>query len=289
MKKFLSFIVVSLLTTATYAIEGELTEEERAYLEYLETDSVVGIDNTFHIDIANVMVDGIGEYTFLDKQEANHLSVDFWGNEEEEDLIGCIIPKTDLYYFVPYAFFIYCDTSGYISDDDAKDVDYDELMDGWKKEMKAREAELEEEEHEKVELLGWAEKPYYDEKTKTLHWAKKLFFEDNDDNTINYDIFILGKKGYLRLQAVGFENQMAELKECAQHIISHTKYDEGYRYEDFDESTDNVAGWTVGGLIAGKMLAKAGFFAKFWKVIVLALGAIGGVIAKIFKGKKKEE
>ncbi|MCQ2215458.1 MAG: DUF2167 domain-containing protein [Bacteroidales bacterium] len=290
MKKFLSFIAVALLTTATYADEwDDLTDEEKEYIIYVQTDSIQGINQSFHIGVANATVEDLGEYTFLNNEEANHLLADYWDNEEEDNMIGCIIPKTDIYYNVPYAFFIYSDKSGYISDDDAKDVDYDDLMDGWKKDMKERESEIEEKGLMKRELLGWAEKPYYDEQTKTLHWAKKLKFEGSDDNTINYDIYILGKDGYIKLEAVGTEDQLAELKECTKHIISHVKYDEGYRYEDFDEATDNVAGWTVGGLVAGKMLAKAGFFAKFWKVIVLALGAIGGVIAKIFKGKKKEE
>lgn len=290
MKKFLSFIAVALLTTATYADEwDDLTDEEKEYIIYVQTDSIQGINQSFHIGVANATVEDLGEYTFLNKEEANHLLADYWDNEEEDNMIGCIIPKTDIYYNVPYAFFIYSDKSGYISDDDAKDVDYDDLMDGWKKDMKERESEIEEKGLIKRELLGWAEKPYYDEQTKTLHWARKLKFEGSDDNTINYDIYILGKDGYIKLEAVGTEDQLAELKECTKHIISHVKYDEGYRYEDFDEATDNVAGWTVGGLVAGKMLAKAGFFAKFWKVIVIAVGAIGGVIAKIFKGKKKEE
>ncbi len=290
MKKFLSFIAVALLATTMYADEwDDLTDEEKEYIIYLQTDSIQGINQSFQIEVANATVEDLGEYTFLNKEEANHLLADYWDNEEEDNLIGCIIPKTDIYYNVPYAFFIYSDKSGYISDDDAKDVDYDELMDGWKKDTKDSEAEIEARGLTKRELLGWAEKPYYDEQTKTLHWAKKLKFEGSDDNTINYDIYILGKDGYIKLEAVGTEDQLAELKECTKHIISHVKYDEGYRYEDFDEATDNVAGWTVGGLVAGKVLAKAGFFAKFWKVIVLALGAIGGVIAKIFKGKKKEE
>lgn len=290
MKKFLSFIAVALLTTFTYAEEQEdMTEEEKEYVMYLLSDSIEGINHAFHIDTANASVEDLGDYTFLNKNEANHLLTDYWGNEEEDDLIGCIIPKTDIYYNVPYAFFIYNNNDGYISDDDAKDVDYDELMDGWKKDTKDREAEIEARGLTKRELLGWAEKPYYDEQTKTLHWAKKLKFEGSDDNTINYDIYILGKDGFIRLEAVGTEDQLAELKECTKHIIDHIKFDEGYRYEDFDETRDNVARWTVGGLVAGKMLAKVGFFAKFWKVILIAVGAIGSVIAKIFKGKKKEE
>ena len=47
---------------------------------------------------------------------------------------------------------------------------------------------------------------------------------------------------------------------------------------------DDVAAYGIGGLIAGKILAKAGFFAvilKFWKII--AVGAIG--LFSVFKKK----
>ena len=43
---------------------------------------------------------------------------------------------------------------------------------------------------------------------------------------------------------------------------------------DFDSKIDNVAAWTIGGLVAGKVLAKAGFFAiilKFIKPLLLLL------------------
>jgi uncharacterized membrane-anchored protein len=69
-------------------------------------------------------------------------------------------------------------------------------------------------------------------------------------------------------------------------------FNSGNKYSDFDSKTDNVAAWTIGGLIAGKVLAKVGFFAiilKFLKFILLGLAAIGGAIVKFFKGKKKQE
>ena len=64
------------------------------------------------------------------------------------------------------------------------------------------------------------------------------------------------------------------------------------KYEDFDPKMDNVAAYTVGGLVAGKVLAKAGFFvflAKFWKLIAVALAASGGYILNFFKSKKKNQ
>jgi uncharacterized membrane-anchored protein len=51
-----------------------------------------------------------------------------------------------------------------------------------------------------------------------------------------------------------------------------------------------VAAWTVGGLVAGKVLAKVGFFAgllKFWKVIAIGLAAAGTAIWRFFNRNKE--
>jgi uncharacterized membrane-anchored protein len=64
------------------------------------------------------------------------------------------------------------------------------------------------------------------------------------------------------------------------------------KYSDFDSSSDRIAEYTIGGLIAGKVLAKVGFFAliaKFGKIIVVAVIAfIVGIFRKI-TGKGKED
>jgi uncharacterized membrane-anchored protein len=61
---------------------------------------------------------------------------------------------------------------------------------------------------------------------------------------------------------------------------------------DYLPDVDDVATWTIGGLVAGKLLAKAGFFVlilKFWKIIAVAVAGFGGAIWKWFKGRKEDE
>jgi uncharacterized membrane-anchored protein len=54
-----------------------------------------------------------------------------------------------------------------------------------------------------------------------------------------------------------------------------------------------VSDWTIGGLVAGSILAKSGFFAKlgvlllkFWKIIAVGAVALAAGIKKIFGSKK---
>ena len=55
---------------------------------------------------------------------------------------------------------------------------------------------------------------------------------------------------------------------------------------------DEVAAWTIGGLVAGKVLAKVGFLAiiaKFGKVIFLGIAGLFGGITKFFSRNKGQK
>ena len=75
-------------------------------------------------------------------------------------------------------------------------------------------------------------------------------------------------------------------------ILGMVDFTDGNRYADFKPGTDKVAAYGIAGLIAGGVLAKAGFFklawvfaAKFIKLIVVGVVALVTGIGKFF-GKK---
>jgi uncharacterized membrane-anchored protein len=88
---------------------------------------------------------------------------------------------------------------------------------------------------------------------------------------------------------------MDELTEVTKNIGKVTDivtFAEGNKYSDFNPSVDKVAAFTVGGLVAGKVLAKVGFFAiiaKFGKVIFLAIAGAGASVWKWFTGRRKDD
>ncbi|MFX6778579.1 DUF2167 domain-containing protein, partial [Acinetobacter baumannii] len=53
-----------------------------------------------------------------------------------------------------------------------------------------------------MELLGWARRPFYDVAEKKLYWAKRLRFDNSAEETLNYEIRILGRKGVLDLNII---------------------------------------------------------------------------------------
>jgi uncharacterized membrane-anchored protein len=79
-------------------------------------------------------------------------------------------------------------------------------------------------------------------------------------------------------------------------ILDIATFTDGNKYSDFNPDIDEVAAWTIGGLVAGKIIAKAGLFAiilKFlapvWKFLLLGIVPIGAWFKRKFTRKQVEE
>lgn len=218
---------------------------------------------------------------------------DLWGNPPSE-VLGLLFPKDThpISENFTYAVEVTYSEEGYIEDEDAKDINYDELLEEMQEDTSAANEERKKQGYPTMDLVGWASAPFYDANSNKLHWAKELKFEGEAVNTLNYNIRVLGRKGFLNLNAIGTINVLPTFKKDVNEILNSVTFTEGNTYADFDPSFDKVAAYGIGGLIAGKLLAKAGFLAvilKFWKVI--ALGAVGlfSVFKKKILGRKEDE
>lgn len=261
-------------------------------------DSVQGTKENVYLPECNATIHVPQGYMYLDKKQTQHLISDFWDNLPDDDILGCLaIDTAQLFMEIETAFLIYFDKCGYVKDDDANSIDYDDMLESMQESAKEESKKRIESGLDGYDLIGWAERPYYDKDLKVLHWARHLKFYDDEDSSevLNYDIRVLGKDGYMILQAVSDMKELPNIKAVSNQLVSSVKFDEGYTYNDFDPTKDKIAEWTIGGLIAGNILAKAGLFtklgillAKFWKIILVAIVAIGAFFKKIF-GKKEED
>ena len=306
MRKFLlvAFAMATIMTVKANETDSttvELSDEEYFALYDAYVDSVAG---TFQYDTGTVQLDHnlatleIPQgFKYLDGANSEIVLTDFWGNPpSDEPSLGMLFPTNsgpnDEY---GYAINITYSEEGYIQDEDAKDIDYDELLE----QMQEGEEEINEmrmaQGYESIHLVGWASPPFYDEANKKLHWAKELKFGDIEENTLNYNIRVLGRRGYLNLNVIGEMNVLPEVKANIDNILPSVTFNEGHRYADFNPSLDKVAAYGIGGLIAGKVLSKTGilagiglFLAKMWKLILVAVVAIGAGIKRFF-GKGSEQ
>lgn len=247
----------------------------------------------------HIMLDVPEEFKYLNKEQSKYVLTKLWGNPESasEEVIGMIFPKdSDPFTDSSYAFVITYSEIGYVKDEDADKIDYEEQLKKMQEDEKTENEERVKAGYPAVHLIGWAQKPYYDNQRKILHWAKELKFgEEEGDHTLNYEIRILGRKGMVSLNAVGKMYDLPLVNKNISKVLGVASFTEGNSYFDFDPKVDKVAAWTIGALVAGKLLAKAGLFAvilKFlaplWKFIVLAFIGLGAWIRRRLGLKKKD-
>lgn len=274
-----------------------LAELMAYYTEALTMDSLLDYQTgsiTLGDELATLNLDE--GFKYLNNSEAQKILVEAWGNPPQETL-GMIFPDSVNPYFADgWGIVLSYEEDGHIEDEDAADIDYDELLESLREDAIASSEERRELGYGGYSLVGWAESPYYDQETKKLYWAKELAFDESDINTLNYDIRVLGRKGFLRLNAVASVDQLDIVKPSMQNLLGKVEFNDGNTYFDFNPEVDEVAAYGIGALVAGKIAAKAGllkvigiFFAKFWKIILIAGGAVVAFIRKIWTGKEQRE
>ena len=224
------------------------------------------------------------EFRFLDPDESRKVLVDLWGNppQSAEGNLGMIVP-VDVGPAHPdgWGVVITYAKDGYVEDEDAADIDYDEVLDELKEGNEESNKARVEAGYGSMVLTGWAEPPRYDDEKKSLYWALRFKVDDNPDDSLNYAIRVLGRRGVLELNAVSTMSQLATIKPAMENVYKAVEYKPGNRYADFNPDLDEVAAYGLGGLVLGKMALKTGliagvlkFLVAFKKFILIGLVAI---------------
>lgn len=251
-----------------------------------------------HIEVAQAKAhfDLGPEFRYLDQADARRVLEEYWSNPPDTGVLGLVVPRHPaLDEPGSWAVVVTYADEGYVSDADAARIDYDELLSSMKQGTAEENQARREQGYGSVDLVGWAVPPRYEIGSKKLYWAKELRFEGQQENTLNYDIRVLGRHGYLSLNAIAGMGELQQVREGMQQLLPMTGFDEGARYADHNPSTDRIASYGLATLIGGGLAAKAGLFAKlglvlakFWKLLLVGLVAVGGGIRKLF-GKRKPQ
>ena len=293
MKKITLLFLLLLQVLWVKGQSEELTIDEQAVYQAM-VDSIESALTYQHgtIDLENGMATlHVPEgYKFLDAEQSEYVLTELWGNPPSP-VLGMLFPEEvgPLSDSMAYAVEISYSEEGYIDDEDAQELDYDDLLEQMQEDTEEGNAARADAGYVPVHFLGWAAQPFYDAENKKLHWAKELQFEGETTNTLNYNIRVLGRRGYLNLNAIGTMEVLPQFQQDVDKVLASVSFNEGHRYSDFNPDIDRIAAYGIGGLIAGKLLTKVGFLAvlaKFWKVIALAVaGIFGGLRKKIFPSK----
>jgi uncharacterized membrane-anchored protein len=300
-KSILCLMAFLSITTILQAKKGKdsLDIARRAQLHFVDS-----VESALHWQMNTVSIaSGIvnlnlnNNFKFLNSEQSNYVLHDLWGNPPRPDVLGMIFPASSgPFDDSSYAFVITYDADGYVKDNDADKINYDDMF----KDIKAQETQdnktREKDGYQPIYMMGWAAQPYYDKQNKVLHWARELQFGSDSVHTLNYDVRVLGRKGILSLNAIASMSELALVKANINEVLKIPEFTPGNKYTDFNSSTDKVAEYGIGALVAGGILAKTGFFAvigKFllaaWKFIMIGLAALWGAIKKFFGSRKKKD
>ena len=279
------------------AAADEIPAQAQAFLKSLHPEtgnvSVPGAQATLKLEKG---------YSFLPASEAQDVLTRLWNNPPDKDVLGMILPSEDMKVLLDekaWAVVVTFVDEGYVSDEDAAKLDYNQMLKDMQDDSKDDNAERLKQGYPAIELVGWAEPPHYDAASHKLYWARNLKFKkadgSSDGASLNYDIRVLGRRGYLSLNAVAPIDQLAQVRADMPKVLEMTEFNEGERYTDYNAKTDKAAAYGIGALVAGGIAAKAGLFAKlgalllaFKKLIVVGVVAVGGFFARLF-GRKKAQ
>ncbi len=241
------------------------------------------------------------EFRYLGPKDTDTVLTAIWGNPPgRESTLGMLVPAaTGLLESNSWGVIITYDEDGYVKDDEAASIKYDELLKDMQTATREANKLRQKEGYGTVELVGWAAQPRYDKEAHKLYWAKELKFDGGDENTLNYGIRVLGRRGVLVLNAVSGMGQLAEIEKATPSILSMVEFQEGHRYADFNPATDKIASYGLAALVAGGVLTKGGFlkmllgavlaFKKFAIIGVIAVGmGLKALFSKIL-GRKQED
>ncbi|CAB3674599.1 DUF2167 domain-containing protein [Achromobacter pestifer] len=231
---------------------------------------------------------------FVPRFQAERL-MQAYGNGKDSSLLGVVMPKSDEEDWVITVNF---DKAGYIKDDDAKNWDVKELLDSLREGTEQSNEERKKRGFPELTVDSWVEAPKYDSNSQRLVWsvaAKHKGAGAEEDPTVNYNTYALGRDGYITLDLITQQSLVPKDKTAVLALLDNLNYVDGKRYADFNSSTDKVAEYGLAALVAGVAAKKLGLFAviaaflaKFAKVGILAAAALGGGLWKRLRGKKAD-
>jgi uncharacterized membrane-anchored protein len=228
-------------------------------------------------------------YGFIPKEAAVRL-MKAVGSEQGDGFLGLIVGD----HMSGMVLVSYHNT-GYIKDEEAKHWKTEEML------TQIKEGTLEQNKERvslglpQINVTGWVEEPKYDATTHRLVWSVgvKQLESTANESSVNYNTFVLGREGFMTLNLVTGSAEVEKEKSNAQALLAAVSFNDGKRYENFNEDTDKVAEYGLAALIGGLAAKKLGllaalgvFLLKIWKVV--ALVCVGGLVALKQKFSKQK-
>lgn len=253
------------------AQDAKAVLQSLSWVEGPQTVSV-GSNGTFSIPAGYVFLSSADTRRWLEEVTQNPSS----GNE---------------FFFAPsslswWAIFQY-EATGHVEDDEK--IDADALMAGMRENQEEGNKERQKRGFPMLLNLAWKYPPFYDPATKRLEWAISFVSSDTGKEEVNYETRILGRQGVTSATLVVAPEKLPVAVPEFKAAVAGYSFVAGQRYTEFKQG-DKVAEYGLAALVAGgaaAALAKTGFLAKYWKILIGAGAALIAGIGSLFRRKDK--
>lgn len=269
-------------TAVVSAAQDDVAARQRAATEKLlkELDRQTG---TIPIAAAKADLNLGDQYYFVGPEQSRTILVDIWRNPpaSANGVLGMVFPKGKSFADDTWSAVITFEDTGYVSDDDAKTIDYSEMLANMKASDEEQAPNIRAQGYPAGILQRWAQAPTYDGGKHSLVWARDIKFDDSPEDSLNYDIRLLGREGVLSMNILASITQLDEVREAAKTFASVGSFRTGARYADYNASTDKKAEYGLAGLVAAggaaavaKKVGLFAIFAKFGKFLLIGAVAL---------------
>lgn len=260
-------------------------QEEAEYQEWLDALAKLDWRGDGMGDLDGAEIEIPEGFRFTGASGAQSI-LEMTGNVPSASERGILAPSDHFDFWILFRF----DEVGYVNDDEKDSIDADDLMSQMQEGQEASNAQRKDMGLDALYVDGWALAPQYNEETNNLEWAIRLRGEDGTES-VNFKTKLLGRYGVTDVVLVCDPEDLEQLMGTTQELLQGFTYQDGNRYAEYKDG-DKVAEYGLTALVlggAGVLAAKAGlfaviakFFAKMWKLIIVAVIAVGAFIKKIF-------
>lgn len=246
------------LSESSLAAPKVLKSEHDAAVDELQ--ALYDVEQNMKYQTGNVQIAGVGTldvpagFRFLDQEQSTYVLKEVWENLSAKTNGMLFTKDASLLGDDGYSINLKFTPAGYVPDQMAEEINFEGIL-SQMKDKNARANKLREEKGMfPVQLVSWADDPYYDGKSRRLHWSKHLEYEMGSEKVagLNYAIRFLGRTGFLEMNFVGRMDQLDLIKSDLALVLNSWKFNEGFRYEDFNADTDKIAAVDVQGLMVGE-------------------------------------
>lgn len=267
--------------TATFLTAQETASQPESYVAALQQAGIKLIAGPSTVKLGSVAEINLpAGYHAVEKGSLKKF-YEFTRNSMGGDEVGVVIAPGEWMLFFDY------DDVGYVKDDEKNSLDAPKLLKSMTSNQDAANEERKKRGWDEMKIAGWAAQPHYDTRTNNLKWAIKLTSSSDNHQSywINESIRLLGRSGVMEVTLVTSNNTFTADSSAATDLLSQKyTYVAGNRYTEFKQG-DKIAKYGLAALVlggAGAVAAKTGLLAKFWKVIVAIVVAVGVGLKKIW-------